>query len=293
LVPFIFLTATDDINLQEQAARLGVDDYLVKPVDKTKLLSSVQRVLERSRQIYRHLTERIEHRIASALAPSIPANAHGWRLCVANRHTGIGGGDLLLHQSTAEQLRLVLTDIMGHDVSAKFFSHAYGGYLRGLMHAQTGTLCPGTLLEQLSQCALQDALFSQVTLTCCAATLCANGEIHLSSAGHPAPLRISAAGVTAIKLQGMLPGLLPHTKYQTVSLKLAAGERIALYTDGLFESAPSDTGRTALETSINGALTQTLCEPAEQALKKVMTIFDAQAGTPPRDDVTLLLLERL
>jgi len=165
IMPFIFLTAFNDTHMQKQAASLGIDDYLVKPVDKTQLVHTINRVLGRSQQIYRHLTDRIDKNITSSLAPKLPDKSHGWRLCFANRHTGIGGGDLLLHRSSEEQLVLVLIDIMGHDDCAKFFAYAYGGYLRGLMHSSATDISPSQLLEKLSESALQDELLSQVTLT--------------------------------------------------------------------------------------------------------------------------------
>jgi sigma-B regulation protein RsbU (phosphoserine phosphatase) len=42
LIPFVFLTASEDDDLCGRAASLGIDDYLVKPVDKAKLVSVVK-----------------------------------------------------------------------------------------------------------------------------------------------------------------------------------------------------------------------------------------------------------
>ena len=293
IMPFIFLTAFNDTHMQKQAASLGIDDYLVKPVDKTQLVHTINRVLGRSQQIYRHLTDRIDKNITSSLAPKLPDKSHGWRLCFANRHTGIGGGDLLLHRSSEEQLVLVLIDIMGHDDCAKFFAYAYGGYLRGLMHSSATDISPSQLLEKLSESALQDELLSQVTLTSCVATLSPGGKITLASAGHPPPLIISKNGAEAIPIGGILPGLLPATTYQTKSIHLENGERVALYTDGLFESAEDNDTRKKLEARITTALTDTLNSPIEQSIQTAMDVFDELAGTPPKDDTLLLLMEKI
>ncbi len=291
LIPFIFLTAADEINMLEKAARLGIDDYLIKPISKSELIYCIQRILGRSEQIYRQLTDRINKRISASLAPSIPQSSQGWRLRVAHRHTGIGGGDLLLHRSNTEHLMLALVDIMGHDDSAKFFSYAYGGYLRGLMHSDVAGDSPAQLLESLSDTALLDNLFSQLTLTCCVATLAPDGELTLASAGHPSPIKISAAGAESLPVGGIMPGILPSTRYQSLTLRLTPGERIAFYTDGLFESAPDEAGRRQLETSITKALVDSLSLSLDQALAKAMETFDRLAGTPPDDDTLLLLIE--
>jgi len=96
-------------------------------------------------------------------------------------------------------------------------------------------------------------------------TLSPGGKITLASAGHPPPLRISKNGTKAIPIGGILPGLLPATTYQTESIHLANGERIALYTDGLFESAEDSDTRKQLEARITTALTDTLNNPIEQS----------------------------
>jgi len=293
IIPFIFLTAFDNTRIQAHAAGLGIDDYLLKPVDKTALILTIERVLGRSRQIYQQLTDRIDKSITSALIPKLPDTSHGWRLCIASRNTGIGGGDLLLQKNSKEQLTLVLIDIMGHDDSAKFFAYAYGGYLRGLMHSSAADISPSQLLEKLSESARQDELLSQVTLTSCVAALSFDGKLTLASAGHPPPLRINQNGTEAIPVGGVLPGLLPATTYHAKTLQLAHGERIALYTDGLFESAENNNARKELELHITRTLTDTLSDPIEQSLEQAMHIFDELAGTPPTDDALLLLLERI
>jgi DNA-binding response OmpR family regulator/anti-sigma regulatory factor (Ser/Thr protein kinase) len=291
IIPFIFLTALDTTSMQERAADLGIDDYLVKPVDKAQLIHTIDRVLGRSRQIYQQLTDRIDKRITSALTPKLPDTSHGWRLRVASRHTGIGGGDLLLHRNSEQQLMLALIDIMGHDDSAKFFAYAYGGYLRGLMHTSEEDESPSRLLERLSECALKDGLLSQTTLTSCVASLSTGGRITLASAGHPTPIRLSKAGAVPVSVGGMLPGLLTNTTYQAKTLQLASGERIALYTDGLFESAADNKARKELESGITKILTDTINTPIEQSLQQTMSVFDELAGTPPKDDALLLLME--
>ena len=80
-------------------------------------------------------------------------------------------------------------------------------------------------------------------------------------------------------------------EYASTTLTLHPGERIALFTDGLFESAPSEAQRKHLEEQIRFSLHDTLRLPIEQAIEQVMTIFDQIAGTPPNDDTLLLLLE--
>lgn len=293
LTPFIFLSGHSDQHLLNRAAEMGVDDYLSKPIDKAGLIVKIQRVLGRSEQIRNAMTDRLDSAITQALACSVPDSNPHWEIAAFSRNTGQGGGDFVLHREHAGQLQLVLADTMGHDDCAKFFSYAYAGYLRGFFNAHPENIAPEKLLEQLSEAALQDQLFSRVTLTCCALLMKPEGEISLACAAHPPALLITESGVEAIDAAGLLLGLIPDTRYQPVSLKLKQGERIAIYTDGLFDAASSQEGRQQLEKEILAELIATRSRPLKDALSRIESRFDQLVGTHPKDDATLILIEPL
>lgn len=50
-IPFIFLTALDQVDVLRQAYSLGADDYIVKPLDNERLLSAVQGRLLRQKML--------------------------------------------------------------------------------------------------------------------------------------------------------------------------------------------------------------------------------------------------
>lgn len=292
LTPFIFLTYADSPEIRENAVGLGIDDYLLKPVTKSALVQSAKRVLHRSGQIYRQLTDKVNRRITNALTPTLPTQFHQWKLAIATRNTGIGGGDLVLHRDNGDYLMVNLVDVMGHDVAAKFFSYAYGGYLRGLVYHLNDTADPcATLLRQLSDCAMEDNLLSQVILTCCSVALFDDAIVKLATAGHPAPIKVSGREATLLDVGGILPGVLYGADYESLTIQLQPGERIALYTDGLFEAAENNERRKELEKTVMQALINTLSLPIDQAVESVIQTFD-NYGDWHRDDATLLLLER-
>ncbi|SKA56298.1 response regulator [Enterovibrio nigricans] len=292
ITPFIFLTFADNAEIRSSAAGLGIDDYLIKPICKADLLNSANRVLKRSNQIYQQLTDKVNKRITNALSPSLPHSAHGWELAVANRNTGIGGGDVVLFRDNNDRMMVNLVDIMGHDVAAKFFSYAFGGYLRGLMYHVDDTPDPcSTLLSRLSDSALEDGLLSQVILTCCSTVLRKNGTIDIASAGHPAPFKVTQDGAELLDLGGILPGVVYGAEYETLSFNLAFGERMVFYTDGIFEAAVDDQSRKTLESKIIEKLEQTLDLPLQTAAEDIMHTFDLH-GDRYRDDATIILIQR-
>jgi len=292
LIPFIFLSAVREQDIIDKACNLGIDDLLHKPVSKIQLLQSINRVLNRTKQIENLASNKIQKKISNLLKPHVPSSFDNWKMSFRYRNTGLGGGDILLSHQTADSIYITIIDIMGHDEIAKFFSYAYAGYIRGLMKSYTPPLTPSKLLEKLSKIAFDDDLLSHVTLTCCALSLNINGQIVIASAGHPAPILISCGSATSIDIGGVLPGLIPDATYPEISINLIQEQRIAVFTDGLFESADTPENRSDLENQIVDTLIKTSNEEIENTISTVMSTFDNLAGTPPNDDTLLLLIER-
>ena len=52
-IPIVFMTARDDFASKQRGFRIGVDDYMVKPVRYPELIARVEAVIRRSKQNYR------------------------------------------------------------------------------------------------------------------------------------------------------------------------------------------------------------------------------------------------
>jgi len=291
LIPFIFLTATNTSEIVEQTNGMGIDDYLCKPVDKTTLVQTINRVLTRSRRMIARLSERLDKKITGALLPKLPPEIPHWHIRMDTRNTGVGGGDLVLHHQTADSTFIIVVDVMGHNEAAKFFAYAYGGYIKGLLLALEDRMSPERLLHYLSQVVYDDALLSKLTLTCCAIELKQDGEVTIACAGHPPPLVLNAQGMRILPVHGILSGLLPITEYVSFTYHCAPHERLAVYTDGLLESAATPVLREQLEKTIFTTLQNTVNQPIEHSLISVFEQFDQLTNNSPIDDALLLLIE--
>lgn len=296
-IPFIFLSHLQDDNTLMDAADLGIDDYLEKPIKKDALIRSILRVLARFNQVYRSLSQQVNQKITHTLLPQVELNSSDWKLAIQQRNTGHGGGDFVLSMSDEQTTQLLLADVMGHDESAKFFAYAYAGYIRGLMQ-NTDLTKPAQLLSLLSNNAFKDQILSQTMLTGCCISLTNKSEVQISSAGHPAPLHITKTELTpktqltTVSTEGTLLGLLPYIQYKETQITMKKGERLVLFTDGLFESGNSISERETLEKTIKEQLVKTIDLPIELAIETVMNTFDSLAGTPPNDDALLLIIEK-
>jgi serine phosphatase RsbU (regulator of sigma subunit) len=86
-----------------------------------------------------------------------------------------------------------------------------------------------------------------------------------------------------------LPGLLPDSDYTATRIPLAPGERLALFTDGLTESADTPRRRSTLDSAIREAMGRQAALAAQPMAESVMALFDRLAGEPPPDDALLLV----
>jgi sigma-B regulation protein RsbU (phosphoserine phosphatase) len=292
LTPFVFITAREEDEIKARATSLGIDDYILKPVNKENLISHIERVLQRNHQIINKVATRINRKISQSFALSIPKHLPHWKIAASRRDTGAGGGDLLLSHSNLESSLFTLIDTMGHDETAKFFSYAYGGFISGLMRAASSSeIKCHELLQHISETVYDDELLSKVTLTGIVFKLDPEGVLTIACAAHPQPLLITSQSIETIPVEGILPGLLPGIDYSPVQITVKQGERIAIYTDGLVESAPDNQSRESLENQMLTIIKDTINLPIDRASRLIMQKFDEIAGTPPRDDTTFILLE--
>ncbi|PJG60779.1 SpoIIE family protein phosphatase [Aeromonas cavernicola] len=284
-VPFIFLTGHQDQWTQSRAGALGIDDFLVKPITKQALLLAVARVLQRSVQLKAQWGAKLDRQMTSALRPLLPASTiNGYQLALQTRAAAVGGGDFLLVKGPV----LWLGDVMGHDTQAKFFAHAYAGYLRGLLAAQSEQQHPARLLTAFSTAVYSDPLLGSTLLTILCIELGEQGWVRWASAGHPSPWLINAEGIHQIGEIGPLPGLQPAPDFATNQLQLKPGERLLFWTDGLLESRdPAE--RQQRERQLE-AICLTSQSSLDQQAQRIANWFDERSSSADLDDMTLLLL---
>lgn len=290
--PFIFLTSSDNGQNSDRANKLGFDDYLIKPVQREQLLSCLQRVRSRFSQLKNIFCYKLNKSISQSLIPDIPSHIGHWRLSGAFRNTGIGGGDHLIVDGN----NLLMMDVMGHNQEAKFFAHAYCGYLRGLMsnHREDSDISLSRFMTHASKHIYKDQLLNQSLVTLCAINFKDDG-FSVCGAGHPKPLKITNQSVEEIELGlGSIPGLLEETEYEETYIPSHRDypERYVIYTDGLFEAVSSIETMHALKDKLYSLFTATMPLDIEIAVNCIMESFDLSVGANPLDDVSLLMFER-
>ena len=216
----IMLTGDDSEEVISKINRLGVDDYLIKPVQKNKILQSFERVTHRFAYLsYQTAFESTPSKIP--LGNDRLAHVFG-SICLGN------GGDFFM-PINEEGTAFVLGDMMGHGLQALKESFAIKGFISGF-------LATGLPYQDMLK-ALNNALYNQqlcksslVTLIICYIN---EDTLFWLNAGHPAPVVINQSGkVKQLNGTGPLLGLSKNHNYNLYQTSLTDIHHTLLYTDG-------------------------------------------------------------
>lgn len=120
------------------------------------------------------------------------------------------------------------------------------------------------------------------------------GDLTFCNAGHNPPIVVRASGeCEQLKGGGPVLGILPMIEYSEHKVKLAPGDCVVIYSDGVTEAA--DTHSEEFETDRLGeAVARHRTEPARMIVQHVnQAVAEFTAGAPQSDDITLIVAKRL
>lgn len=276
-LPFIFLTG----ERTDQLHRLAIDDVLNKPIKKQTLIQSIERVLIRNASLQESIGKQLAPSIVNQLIPKIKHQPSGFHILLASRAAKSGGGDFVFQKEQPSGSLLLLADVMGHDQQAKFFVHAYQGFLQGICHGLNDCTDPAELLYALSRGLQTDDLLASSLLTALSIFCAKDQGIHIACAGHPAPKSFDDKEWQDIPVSGPLLGFADAPEYLTYQCPKAP---IICFTDGLIENLSDGEQEEFL-----ALLAQTICSP-NPCLSRAMDYYDNKAGIPASDDMTLMVI---
>jgi sigma-B regulation protein RsbU (phosphoserine phosphatase) len=118
-------------------------------------------------------------------------------------------------------------------------------------------------------------------------------EMTYCNAGHNPALVVTTSGeVQLLKPSGTMLGLLPDLGYAEERIRFAEGDILAIYSDGVSESARAD-GEEFGEERLAELLNEHREAPAEETIKTVLEAVSTWTkGAPAEDDVTLVIVRR-
>ena len=228
-------------------------------------------------------------RIQRELLPKPEVRVDGWDIAHHYRPAGPVSGDYCdILAVSPDQVYFLLGDVAGKGVAAALLMSHLSATLRTLV---TVGLPLTDLMERVSRVFCESTLAGHyATLVCGRAS--SSGEVEICNAGHPPPLLIRGGEIERLDATGLPIGMFSSVTFSSRIVRLAPGDLLLLYTDGLSE---------AQNAAGDGYGIDRLSVRAASANRRPQAIIDACVrdaaafrGAPGfADDVTMLAVSRL
>ncbi|MGI9326389.1 MAG: SpoIIE family protein phosphatase [Pseudomonadales bacterium] len=197
------------------------------------------------------------------------------------------GGDLFDVVGLADgYIAIIMADAAGHGVGAAMLSLLFKQHLK-LADKSGSPRAPKLVLTEVNE-ALADELAvpgAFVTAIVCVVDT-NNQQMVLASAGHPPALLLRADGQSeSIDSTGPALGLYAGAEYTERSASLASGDRLFLYTDGLFDLREAD------PPDLQEIADRVAAIESGTGLEALLQYFSGSQRNQDPDDVTMLLLD--
>jgi serine phosphatase RsbU (regulator of sigma subunit) len=235
----------------------------------------------------------VAHRIQLTLLPSRTPVIPGWSFAATYEPARQVGGDFydfLDHALGARRVGLVIADVTGKGVPAALMM----AYSRAVVRAESmAGHPPPDVLARANRVIMQERQ-SRLFLSCFYAELdLDSGLLTYANAGHDAPLWIVAADGTCRELEGsgVILGAFGDVKLEAREVRLAAGDSVVFYTDGVTEARDPE-GQLFGEERLAAAVTGKQ-GGADRLLESVVgAVGDFTAGADQADDLTIVVVQR-
>ena len=305
--PVVMISASDETETVARCIELGADDYLPKPFNPVVLQARVGASLEKKRlrdreRLYAESLERelaIGRRIQATFLPETLPESAGWEIAALFEPARQCAGDFYdAFALPGGRIALAIADVCDKGVGAALFMALFRSLLRSTAEAAAADGDPESIVRRavvgtndyIARTHGRSNMFATLFFAVADA---GSGEIRYVNGGHEAPLVLSASGGVAGELAptGPAVGMLPDSAYAVGAARIAPGETLFAYTDGVTDAkgAAGFFGRDRM-------LAQLASPPgsAAELLERVRAAVSAHVRDAERyDDLTLLAVRRL
>lgn len=262
--------------------RLVVDPIIRNCIDH--LTPGEQHVLEHDLDL--------AYQVQNALLPRQNLTFGGWITAYHYEAAGPVSGDycdLIAPYRKDESLFFLLGDVTGKGVAASLLMAHLHAIFRSLMEAE---LTVSQLVEQANRLFCEGTMSTHfATLVCGMANT--SGEVEICNAGHCYPFLVQGSSVERIPSTGLALGMFCAGQFSTEKVKLAPGDILFLYSDGLSEARNKSNIQYGEERLAALISKKSVASPQELINSCLQDLTNFQSGAPKTDDLTMMVIRRV
>lgn len=289
-IPFVFLTGHSDDSTADKAGDLSIDDFLEKPVTQPVLLRTARRLIRRARNLRERLVLDSANEATESLGVNVPKRIGEIMVAAASVSASAGGGDLVQTVPVGGRDVVLIADVMGHGLAARFFAHGVAAYFRSVALAANAPTSVDGLMTALSDALYNDPTYERTVVSAQMLAVDSAGVVEIASAGHPFPVHLSAQGPAWVEIGGPLLGLADDLPFPSRQVTLAPGDRLLAYTDGLTEIGAERQDQSAAARRLFAYARILGDQDPDDGLKAMLEQHRQDADGAAQDDVTALVL---
>jgi phosphoserine phosphatase RsbU/P len=287
-LPIVAMTAWSTVPLAVAVLRGGADDFVEKPWDNSRLLQTVEAHVTagRARRVARRLQDDardVQSRILGAAVPSVA----GYDVGVAWRFVdGLGGDAYEVVPLDGDRLAVAIADVCGKGLPAALLMAS----LHADLQAAAVERSPREVCRRVAA-QMRARLGPERFVSLVYAILDrAAGTLVYVNAGHPAAVLMRPDGhVVRLTTGGPVMGLDRETDFEEAVVPITAGDRLALYTDGVTE-AGGLVAEEFGERRLVDIVARGRSRPAAETAARLIEAAAEFAGGVLRDDATALVV---
>ncbi|MBX6311619.1 MAG: SpoIIE family protein phosphatase [Isosphaeraceae bacterium] len=320
-LPVIMATALDQSEDIIQALKLGANDYVAKPLDFPVVAARIQthlalkramdevlrlqgQLAERNRRLEEanarlrrdlRAAARVQGTFLPRAVPPVGGAACAW---VFRPCEELAGDGLSIFALGPRHLGLYVLDVSGHGVASALLSAAIARALvpppdpASILAGPEGEpTSPAAVASELDRLFPFDMETEQYFTLLYGVLDVASGAFTYVSAGHPGPIVVPGEGEPRGLEAGGFPIGLAEGPYEDRSARLAPGDRLVLYSDGVTEAVSPD-GRAFGVGRMLEVLRRGRAAPLGESLAALRQEVEGWCGDGgPSDDISLLAVE--
>ena len=295
-LPMIAMTAWGSIEIAVEAMRRGAGDFVQKPWDNTRLLSTLGKQIDIGRQARKESDrlkrERAEHEeareIQQSLLPKTLPEFDGMEMAADWLPTRIVAGDYYdVLKFSASRAAICVADVSGKGLPAALLVSTVQAAVRAFAHE---SVAAGSLCQRVNGILCSNHLEGRFVTFFFAVVDRAAGTLVYSNAGHNAPVLVRRDGtVERLREGGPVLGEFPDIAYEQAEVAFGGGDRLLIFTDGVSEARGEgdvEFGEPRLENIVR----ESRGETAPELRRRILSAVHEFRDRPLDDDATMLIV---
>jgi sigma-B regulation protein RsbU (phosphoserine phosphatase) len=266
-----------------------VVNYVVIQEDITEHRNLEQRLADSLKKIERELET--AKNVQQAILPKNLELIYSDKIQAYFKASGLIGGDIYdVKRIGLNRYAFIVADVSGHGVPAALFSFIVKNSFSRNSNPKSQ---PKEILSAMNADISKDIMGGNYITAFIAIFDNENMELEYSSAGHPPALvyKKSTNKIIRLYIENPFLGIMENFQYADKKIKVEAGDRVFIYSDGLIESLNKENKMYDLA-RVEDVILSTIDKPIRKASTYLIkNLHEFIRGTEQKDDLTFLFFE--